>query len=100
MLHYFIDFEIPLDMTAFPIVFVYLWQIQGQSGGIQLVGLPQQRAPGKTGTVSSPSSVKPGSALPTTGQYLVSPTYNWSVKMILRQFIVATQNYKVRVFTT
>ncbi|XP_061165459.1 transcription factor SPT20 homolog isoform X2 [Saccostrea echinata] len=48
---------------------VPLLQIQGQPG-IQLVGLPQQRAPGKSGpgVVTSQSGGKPGSSLPTTVQ--------------------------------
>lgn len=46
---------------------VPLLQIQGQHN-IQLVGLPQQRAPGKSGSVSSPSGGKPGQGLPTTVQ--------------------------------
>ncbi|XP_056012518.1 transcription factor SPT20 homolog isoform X2 [Ostrea edulis] len=48
---------------------VPLLQIQGQSG-IQLVGLPQQRAPGKSGSgvMTSQSGGKPVSTLPTTVQ--------------------------------
>nr|XP_022325785.1 transcription factor SPT20 homolog isoform X4 [Crassostrea virginica] len=64
-------------------------QIQGQSGGIQLVGLPQQRAPGKAGTVSSPSSVKPGSALPTTVQ-LTAQNISGHQLATLSQFKPAT----------
>ncbi|XP_078326407.1 transcription factor SPT20 homolog isoform X5 [Crassostrea virginica] len=64
-------------------------QIQGQSGGIQLVGLPQQRAPGKAGTVSSPSSVKPGSALPTTVQ-LTAQNISGHQLAALSQFKPAT----------
>ena len=52
----------------------------GTVGGNSAGRPPQQRVPGKAGTVSSPSSVKPGSALPTTGQYLVSPPDDWSVQ--------------------
>lgn len=63
---------------------VPLLQIQGQPS-IQLVGLPQQRAPGKSGSVSSPSAGKPGQGLPTTVQ-LTAQTITGHQLATLSQF--------------
>lgn len=67
---------------------VPLLQIQGQPS-IQLVGLPQQRAPGKSGSVSSPSAGKPGQGLPTTVQ-LTAQTITGHQLATLSQFKPST----------